>query len=492
MSSPTTTLCSSEPEIPPKPLNPSRVTPETIGRAVEALKKWNKTRSKDEKPQLIEQDEFLYLVLTLKKIPANGRTNPYKIPLSHSLHPSDSTEEHCLIIDDRSKSTLTSEAAKKKIAEENIPISKVLKLSKLKTDYRAFEAKRKLCDSYDFFFADKRVIPLLPKLLGKQFFKKKKIPVPIELTHKNWKQQIENACSSALFYLRTGTCSVIKIARVSMDNDEIVENVAAAIDGVVEIVPKKWANVRSFHLKMSESLALPVYQAVPDLGLKIEGLKKVEELEEKESVEEGLDEEEVKEKKITPAKKKGSKKGRILEVRYMDDDIGEALDNLSDAEENEIAELDAKLVGKKRKKVGSSKKEKVVDEEKKPNKSSKVKKVAIVKQDDLGEALDNLSDEEENENAELDAKLVGKKKRKMGSLKKEEIVEEEKKPNKSSKVKKVAIVKQDDGDIENEVADDVSLSSGSKKRKKKTSKIDKPESGELKAKVKKSKRTAKA
>ncbi|XP_026385664.1 putative ribosome biogenesis protein C8F11.04 [Papaver somniferum] len=426
MSSPTTTPSSSESEI-PKPLNSSRVTPETIGRAVVALKKWNKTRSKDEKPQLIDQDEFLYLVLTLKKIPSNGRTNPYKIPLSHSLHPSDSSEEHCLIIDDRSKSTLTSEAAKKKIKDEDIPISKVLKLSKLKTDYRAFEAKRKLCDSYDFFFADKRVIPLLPKLLGKQFYKKKKIPVPVDLTHQNWKEQIKISCSSALFYLRTGTCSVIKIARVSMENDEIIENVAAAIDGVVEIVPKKWTNVRSFHLKMSESLALPIYQSVPDLGLKIEGLKKVEESKEMELVEEGEEEEE-KEKK-TPAKKKGSNKGRIHEVRYMDDDLGEALDNLSDEEENENAELGDKLVGKKRKKVGSSKKDKVLDEEKKSNKSSKVKKVAIVKQDD--------------------------------------------------------------GDVENEVVDDVSLS-GESKKKKKTSKTEKSESGELKMKDKKSKRTTKA
>ncbi|KAI3891870.1 hypothetical protein MKX03_031944 [Papaver bracteatum] len=427
MSSSTTTPSSSEPEI-PKPLNSSRVTPETIGRAVVALKKWNKTRSKDEKPQLIEQDEFLYLVLTLKKIPSKGRTNPYKIPLSHSLHPSDSSEEHCLIIDDRSKSTLTSEAAKKKIKDEDIPISKVLKLSKLKTDYRAFEAKRKLCDSYDFFFADKRLIPLLPKLLGKQFYKKKKIPVPVDLTHQNWKEQIKNSCSSALFYLRTGTCSVIKIARVSMENDEIIENVAAAIDGVVEIVPKKWVNVRSFHLKMSESLALPIYQSVPDLGLKIEGLKKVEESKENELVEEGEEKEE-KEKK-TPAKKKGStNKGRIHEVRYMDDDLGEALDNLSDEEENANAELGAKLVDKKRKKVGSSIKEKVLDKEKKPNKSSKVKKVAIVKQYD--------------------------------------------------------------GDVDNEVVDDVSLSSESRK-KKKTSKTEKSESGELKVKDKKSKRTAKA
>lgn len=227
------------PALPPSqpPITTSRVTSETVGKAVDALRKWNKSRSKDEKPQLFEQDDFLYLILTLKKIPPKGRTNPYKVPLPHSLHPFDSSEELCLIIDDRSKSSLTSESAKKKIKAEDIPISKVLKLSKLKTDYRPFEAKRKLCDSYDLFFADKRVIPLLPKLLGKQFFKKKKIPVPVDLTHKNWKEQIENSCGSALLYLKTGTCSVIKIARVSMEHDEIVENVADTIEGDAEIIP---------------------------------------------------------------------------------------------------------------------------------------------------------------------------------------------------------------------------------------------------------------
>ncbi|KAJ0043709.1 hypothetical protein Pint_19235 [Pistacia integerrima] len=110
------------------------------------------------------------------------------------------------------------------------------------------------------FFADKRVVTLLSKLLGKHFFKKrKKIPVPVDLKHKNWKEQIEKVCGSALLYLRTGTCSVLKVGKVSMDAKEIVENVMAAINGIAEIVP---GNVRSLHLKMLESLALPVYQAV--------------------------------------------------------------------------------------------------------------------------------------------------------------------------------------------------------------------------------------
>ena len=34
------------------------------------------------------------------------------------------------------------------------------------TKYESFEAKRKLCNSYDLFLADERVLPSLPKLIG--------------------------------------------------------------------------------------------------------------------------------------------------------------------------------------------------------------------------------------------------------------------------------------------------------------------------------------
>lgn len=340
----------------------SKVRRETAEKAVESLLQWR--NSKREKPKLFDQEDFLYLVVTLKKIPPKGRTNPYKIPLPHSLH-SDSSEL-CLIIDDRTKSNLTKDDARKKIQSENIPISKVIKISKLKSDYRPFEAKRKLCDSYDMFFADDRVIPLLPSLLGKHFFKKKKIPVPLNLRHKNWKEQIEKSCSSGLLYLRTGTCSVVKVAKTSMEVEEIVNNVIAAIDGIAEVVPKKWSNVRSFHLKVLESIALPIYQTVPEMKFKIEAAVKGKEKE--------LEEEEAG-KSPTPVKvsnkkekKLSKKKGRIHEVRYMDSNGGE----LSDEEELD-SDLDEdmdnvkvsenlkkgsnELKGKKRSRVNRGKKE---------------------------------------------------------------------------------------------------------------------------------------
>jgi len=50
----------------------------------------------------------------------------------------------------------------------------VIGISKLRKKYIPYEAKRNLCDSYDLFLTDERVLPLLTKALGKYFFEKKK------------------------------------------------------------------------------------------------------------------------------------------------------------------------------------------------------------------------------------------------------------------------------------------------------------------------------
>ncbi|XP_056847053.1 uncharacterized protein LOC108818262 isoform X2 [Raphanus sativus] len=360
-----TTAAPSQDQLLPPPQT-TRVSPKTVHEAVTSLLKWKAEKSKTEKPQLLEQDEFVYLIVTLKKIPQTNRTKPHRILLPHPL-----------IIDDRAKSGLTKEDARKKIESDGIPITKILKLSKLKTDYKAFEAKRKLCDSYEMFFADRRVIPLLPRLIGKKFFASKKIPAAVDLKHRNWKEQIGKACGSAMFFVRTGTCSVVKVGKLSMESDVVVENVMATLNGVVEVLPGQWKYVRSLHLKLSESLALPVYQSVPDLKLKIDAFgsedgvvveeenKKKKKKGESVAVDGGEKSDAVKGKK---------KKGRIHEVRYMDSNVSEVLDEdeIGDVEvSNEIVESS----GDKEKNMKKRKKEvSVVAEAEKPPKKKVVAK----------------------------------------------------------------------------------------------------------------------
>ncbi|KAK7271219.1 hypothetical protein RJT34_26935 [Clitoria ternatea] len=333
-----------------------RVSPETVAKAVDALLKWRRSVSETQKPKLFDEDEeFVYLILTMKKIPPKSRINAHKIPIPHPL--TSTFSEHCLIIDDRpNKARITKAQAQSKIQSESIPIAKVLKLSKLASDYRPFEAKRKLCNSYDLFFTDKSIVPLLPRLLGKFFYKKRKLPVPIDLKKNNWKEQVDRAFSSAMLFLRTGTCSVIRVAKVRMERDEIVENIVAAIQGIADVVPKNWANIRSLHVKLLESVALPIFQVIPDLKLRIEG--KVE------NEVETIEERKRKKKKDgeTGDSSDGGggkkKKGRIHEVRYMhddddDDNVGEDVLG-SEGDGDSVSDEDDKVNNKRKKKKGVS------------------------------------------------------------------------------------------------------------------------------------------
>ena len=137
-----------------------------------------------------------------------------------------------------------------------------------------------------------------------------------------------------------------------MEQKEIVENVVAAINGISEVVPRKWGGIRSLHLKLLESLALPLYQSEPEERLMIEGVK----------------EEEAKEKGMKGERVGMQKDGNIGEV-LVEDELG-----INEGEDNENGEI---LGSKKRKK--GDKGEGVVSGE-----SKGLKKSAMVKnKDDL-------------------------------------------------------------------------------------------------------------
>jgi ribosome biogenesis protein UTP30 len=239
------------------------VDPVVVKKAVEALQK--RTAPQDA--------QLLYLVVGMKKAPGRGRINPYSVPLPHPLY--DSNHEVCLIISDRpyGKEKLNKEKAKEQIEKEGLKIAKILTLPNLKKDYASVEAKRKLCGSYDVFLADERIFGELPKLLDKSFYKKKH-PIPVTLTKGAWGEHVTLALNSTFMFVSGGTCSVVKVARVSQPWEQIVANVKAVMEGVAQQIPKKWGNIQAYHLKTLESVALPLYQSRPDnLPLEIESLQ---------------------------------------------------------------------------------------------------------------------------------------------------------------------------------------------------------------------------
>ena len=53
-------------------------------------------------------------------------------------------------------------------------ITQVISLRELKVEYKQFEAKNSLCQKFDIFLVDDRILRLIPKFLGKPFYRRKR------------------------------------------------------------------------------------------------------------------------------------------------------------------------------------------------------------------------------------------------------------------------------------------------------------------------------
>ncbi|KAF7326917.1 hypothetical protein MVEN_02585600 [Mycena venus] len=199
---------------------------------------------KQETELLPGKEQNVWLNVTVKKIASAHKFKPVKIPIVHPIV-DPRTSAVCLITKDPQRQY------KDLLAEHNIKfISRVVGIEKLKGKFKPFEARRMLLKENGLFLADERIVPLLPKLLGVKWFEAKKQPIPVCLTRKDLKGELERAISSTYMNQNQGTCTARKPAsRHPHDNQEHQGG---------------WDNVQSLLLKTNASAGLPVWSC--DLG----------------------------------------------------------------------------------------------------------------------------------------------------------------------------------------------------------------------------------
>ncbi|CAG8539482.1 9440_t:CDS:2, partial [Ambispora leptoticha] len=239
-----------------------------VEKAADAILKYvsSKTKTKQtddierkknllQQPQsLIPNVETVWLQVATHRFSQLSKNMPVRLPLKHPFYGPDT--EICLITKD------PQEEFKKLLVEKGIKrINKVIGISKLRTKYKQYEARRILCDSYELFLTDERVIPLLPKLLGKCFFKKKKQPIPVNLKSNNLKNEINRACNSTYLHFTPGNCFSVKIGKTTMSSHQIYENIMEVVPHLVEKMPRKKRNIKSLGVKTGDSVLLPIYNS---------------------------------------------------------------------------------------------------------------------------------------------------------------------------------------------------------------------------------------
>ena len=153
---------------------------------------------------------------------------------------------------------------------------KIIPLRELKVEYKQFEAKIQLSNKFDLFLADDRIIRLLPQFLGKNFFKRKKIPLQINLRHKDLQAEFSRCLMTTQLPMKhAGACSNVVIGNSEQEDGQLVENTQSVVASLMTKYPGTFKNIRSVHINCGSS-SLPLYvslRSTAELGL-VTGNKK--------------------------------------------------------------------------------------------------------------------------------------------------------------------------------------------------------------------------
>jgi ribosome biogenesis protein UTP30 len=186
-----------------------------VSRAVDALLKYHK-KTTDDKLSLLGSETSVQVQFALLRSPEKSSPKPIRVLIPHPLFKladkyteSGEEPEICLIVKEESKSWC--QEMIERFPDQMGCVKKVLGLQSLRKKHAQYEQRRELLQKYNVFMADDRILPMLTKSLGKDFFKAKKQPVSINLTRKEALPfAIQKALSATYMTLSKGTCVTIR------------------------------------------------------------------------------------------------------------------------------------------------------------------------------------------------------------------------------------------------------------------------------------------
>ncbi|KAM4623416.1 ribosomal L1 domain-containing protein 1 isoform 2-T2 [Polymixia lowei] len=229
-----------------------------VKKAVQALQAFLKSNYTPD-TLFLDETQQISLLFTLWKIPREAQT--IRIPLPHGQR--SDTDEVCLFTRDEPNMTSdqTQRFYKRLLEEKGVQnVTEIIPYKVLKTEYKSYEAKRRLAGNFDLFLSDDRVRRLLPTHIGRHFYDRKREPLPVNLQSKYLANDIKSLIQGTKMKITNrGGCCMARIAHSGMTADEITENIEAAVKTVVAKLRTKGPVMKIIHLKSQASVALPIY-----------------------------------------------------------------------------------------------------------------------------------------------------------------------------------------------------------------------------------------
>ncbi|XP_022108401.1 ribosomal L1 domain-containing protein 1-like [Acanthaster planci] len=242
----------------------SRLVEGTVREAAAALLAFHKKRDdKTSEAVLLNQHSEIKLIISLWKI-TGKKAKTYPINIPHPLRTPET--EVCLFAkdDDNHDSEATVIHYQELLQSKGVTeVNEVMPLQVLKKEYQAFDSRRQLAKRYDIFLADERIFRLMHVHLGKEFYRRKKYPITVNMKKVNLKAEILKAINPTYFILTNrGNTNHLVAAHTGMTVDQVTENIMAAVQGVTSILHYGWPNIKALYVRTDESVSLPLHTSL--------------------------------------------------------------------------------------------------------------------------------------------------------------------------------------------------------------------------------------
>ena len=129
----------------------------------------------------------------------------------------------------------------------DLPFMNVEALKKMKKNKKLV---KKLAKKYDGFVASATLIKQIPRILGPGLNKAGKFPTAV--THdESLAAKVEEIRGTIKFQMKKVLTLGVAVGHVNMEEEDLVKNIAQAVNFLVSMLKKNWQNVRSLNIKSS-------------------------------------------------------------------------------------------------------------------------------------------------------------------------------------------------------------------------------------------------
>jgi len=214
----------------------------------------------------MDDGQPVYLVVQCIRVPKMCNQH-FRFCLPHPLI--DKSSDVCLFVPDlkRGKNEdheSTVEHYKELLEKNNITgISQVMPLRQVRVEYDQYELRRRLVSQFDLFLSDGRIAGQMLHLLGREVYRKRKLPVPVNMRAENLKKEVETAlCKTLMMMNANGNKAALKVGHTKQTVMQIAENIMAVADCLSKRYPGGWDNIRSLHIHLQDCPLIPVYMTL--------------------------------------------------------------------------------------------------------------------------------------------------------------------------------------------------------------------------------------